>query len=145
IDSTTSISLLRGWLALIRISIRRQARMRSVVWIAVALLGLAVLFVAVITASGGWKLTDRRPPTMRRYTYRQWSERAEMQRVAHLRSEAGLALDDAIIAGVGAALEHSAFLVFSRWVVFAVLQSFLLPLWTLSFATNALGAERENR
>src|SRR5262249_12329108 len=38
-----------------------------------------------------------------------------------------------------------AFLVFSRWVVFAIFQSFLLPLWTLSFATDALGNERESR
>jgi ABC-type transport system involved in multi-copper enzyme maturation permease subunit len=29
--------------------------------------------------------------------------------------------------------------------VFAIFQSFLLPLWTLSFATDALGSERENR
>jgi len=144
-DSVTGQSLWRGWLALVRISIRRQARMRSMVWIAAALLGLSALFVAVISVSGGWKLTDRRPPTMRRYTYRQWLERAELQRAAHLRSEAALALDDAVIASIGAALEHSAFLVFSRWVIFAIFQSFLLPLCTLSFATNALGSERESR
>jgi ABC-2 type transport system permease protein len=44
------------------------------------------------------------------------------------------------------ALYHaSGFFVFSSWVVFAAFSSFLLPLWTLSFATEGLGREREAR
>jgi ABC-type transport system involved in multi-copper enzyme maturation permease subunit len=39
--------------------------------------------------------------------------------------------------------EATAFLVFSQLVVFSVLVSFLLPMWTLSFATEGLGGERE--
>ena len=35
--------------------------------------------------------------------------------------------------------------VFSRWLVFFLFLGFLLPLWNLSFATSALGSDRENR
>ena len=33
----------------------------------------------------------------------------------------------------------------SRWIVYSVFLSFLLPIWSLSFATEALGGEREAR
>jgi ABC-2 type transport system permease protein len=41
-------------------------------------------------------------------------------------------------------LRESAFLVFSRWLVFSIFLSFLLPVWSLSFATEALGGDREH-
>jgi hypothetical protein len=45
----------------------------------------------------------------------------------------------------GAALAHSGLYVFSRWIVYSVFVGFLLPIWSLSFATEALGGERESR
>ena len=42
-----------------------------------------------------------------------------------------------------AASDTSAVQVFSRYVVAAVFLGFLLPLWSLSFATEAIGGERE--
>src|SRR5207249_3212008 len=42
-------------------------------------------------------------------------------------------------------LERSGFFIFSNWIVFGVFMSFLLPVWSLSFATEALGGERESR
>src|SRR6185369_7923037 len=43
-----------------------------------------------------------------------------------------------------ASVEHaSGFFVFSNWIVFFVFCNFLLPLWSLSFATEGLGRERE--
>jgi ABC-2 type transport system permease protein len=45
---------------------------------------------------------------------------------------------------IRATLVHSSgFFVFSNWVVFSVFTTFLLPLWSLSFATEGLGRERE--
>ncbi len=41
-------------------------------------------------------------------------------------------------------VDQSGFLVFSRWIVFSIFLTFLLPLWSLSFATEALGGERES-
>jgi ABC-type transport system involved in multi-copper enzyme maturation permease subunit len=42
-------------------------------------------------------------------------------------------------------LGRSGFYVFSNWFVFSIFLSFLLPIWSLSFATEALGGEREGR
>jgi ABC-2 type transport system permease protein len=44
-----------------------------------------------------------------------------------------------------AILRASQFVLFARWVMFSLFLSFLLPLWSLSFATEALGGERESR
>src|SRR5204862_5123117 len=42
-------------------------------------------------------------------------------------------------------LQASRFVMFARWVLFSLFLAFLLPLWSLSFATQALGGEREDR
>lgn len=140
----TTASPLRAWLELVRLSVRRQAKMRQMVWIAAALLLLAVTFVSLVTYFGTWELTNRRPGPRSR-TYSQQLERLVLRRALVARVEPAAALHDAIIASIGAALQHSSFLVFSRWVVFPIYLSFLLPMWTLSFATDAIGRERENR
>ena len=43
------------------------------------------------------------------------------------------------------ALERTPLHIFSTWVIFTVFLGFLLPIWSLSFATEALGGERETR
>jgi ABC-type transport system involved in multi-copper enzyme maturation permease subunit len=50
-----------------------------------------------------------------------------------------------IAAAFQAALARSDFFVFANWVVFSVFVGFLLPIWSLSFATEALGGEREGQ
>jgi ABC-type transport system involved in multi-copper enzyme maturation permease subunit len=52
-----------------------------------------------------------------------------------LRRAAGAAFD--------AVLQESGFFVFSHWIVYSIVATFLLPLWSLSFATEGLGRERE--
>src|SRR5207249_6283590 len=42
-----------------------------------------------------------------------------------------------------AAVQKSGFFVFSNWIVFSIFTTFLMPLWSLSFATEGLGRERE--
>src|SRR5262249_13008518 len=39
--------------------------------------------------------------------------------------------------------EASGFFVFSEWIVFSLFTTFLLPMWSVSFATEGLGRERE--
>lgn len=137
-------SVPRAWLALVRLSVGQQARMRLMVWIALVLLAITMTMVLTITLRGDWNQTDDRPrrrgPTLGQHAQRLAAPRA----VLGGNPMAGAVLD-AVTAGISAALQTSAFRVFTIFVVFAVFQQFLLPLWTLSFATDALGREREGR
>ncbi|MFL5340488.1 MAG: ABC transporter permease [Gemmataceae bacterium] len=162
-----SLSPLRAWGELVLLSVRRQARMRQMVWIALALLSLVVLAVGMVTYFETWELTNRRarlpfvrptstksapqqqptgpPPPTPRYRPLTYMQTVEATNATLMRMGATDAVGSAIMAGVRAALPKTAFVIFSRWVVFAIFQSFLMPLLTLSFATDALGGERENR
>ncbi len=67
-----------------------------------------------------------------------------------LRSRAALpwpppaaAVQDSVSVSCQALIDRSDVLRFSDVVVFRIFLSFLLPLWTLSFATEALGGDRE--
>jgi hypothetical protein len=161
-----SLSPFRAWLYLIGLCCQRQARARQMVWIALGLLAFAVLFVAVNTAANRWGMHHWRYPPRRGANFVEWREaliqarpiarwpteaerlkreasRLEVQPcyLVPWRPEAALLLD-ALIEGSKVALERSAFFVFSS-VLFTVFLSFLLPLWSLSFATEAIGGERE--
>jgi ABC-type transport system involved in multi-copper enzyme maturation permease subunit len=142
----TSQSLLvaRAWLELVWLSLRRQARMRQMLAVAVVLMILAVILVGTITFFGRWTLHNNRPRP-RSPTYQQSVYHIKAARMLAASNDPYAGLLDGIGASVQTALDHSAFVVFSRWIVFAIFQSFLLPLWTLSFATDALGNERESR
>jgi hypothetical protein len=118
------------------------------VWIAFGLLAFAVLFVAVNTAGNRWGMHHWRYPSRRGPNYQEWREALIQARTAGplgiataWRPETAFALDSMIVAS-GVALERSAFFVFSQ-VLFSVFLSFLLPIWSLSFATEAFGGERE--
>ncbi|MBV9126093.1 MAG: ABC transporter permease [Planctomycetes bacterium] len=52
-------------------------------------------------------------------------------------------VESGIVAVWRAVLDRTGVLVFSNVVVFTVFLSFLLPIWSLSFATETLGGERE--
>jgi len=118
--------------------------MRQMVWIAVGLMALTVVFVGLHTYFGRWSLTDRRArPTYVSYHHYLLEMTRHEGAIGHSAPASGMHW--AVIGAVSVALDHSGFLIFSRWVVFAIFQSFLLPLWTLSFATDAIGNERENR
>jgi hypothetical protein len=53
------------------------------------------------------------------------------------------ALQDAVAGASECALKGSRFYLFSSWLVFSLFIGFLLPILSLSFATEALGGERE--
>jgi hypothetical protein len=126
----------RAWCYLVLLSWQRQARARQMVWIAVGLLAFAVAVVAVLTAADFWRLPQLRTRV----------DRAQVTLGVVFHDPGGLALTAAFH---GAArevlrLDESAFLLFSRWVVFSIFLSFLLPVLSLSFATEALGGDRES-
>jgi ABC-type transport system involved in multi-copper enzyme maturation permease subunit len=123
------------------------------VWIALALMGLSVILVLLNTAGGRWGMGHWRGPrrpgqTWQEWnampTYRQYVEQMVAVRMAMPGQAPAGAIQDSIGAACGAVLDRSDFLVFSRVVVFSVFLSFLLPMWSLSFATEALGGERES-
>jgi hypothetical protein len=55
------------------------------------------------------------------------------------------AFSTAVRTPTGVILAESGFPVYCRFIVFSVFLSFLLPIWSLSFATDAIGGEREDR
>ena len=56
-----------------------------------------------------------------------------------------LAVETALASASRLAVERTPLHIFSTWVIFTVFMGFLLPIWSLSFATEALGGERETR
>ena len=138
-------SALRAWLYLVRLSWRRQARVRYMVWGSVGLLVIATQLVLAQTFTAGWGLQNARP---------WWRNSSLTYQEAVVRTEAMTAtaaafgspplsgLGSALTAATGAVLERSDFVMFSRGI-FAIFVSFLLPLWSLSFGTEALGGDRE--
>jgi ABC-type transport system involved in multi-copper enzyme maturation permease subunit len=106
--------------------------------------------VALIThGPRGWGLEDRY--TWRyRTTYRDFHQQLDQLQSVPLASNS-TALQFAATAPFRAIMADEkfladwAFLNFSRWVVFTMYLGFLLPLFTLAYASGALGSEREGR
>ena len=103
------------------------------VGIAIGLLLMTCLVTALVTVKFGWDRTEMR-----------------------LRRNNPLTIEFVAGGMAGPVIEQSSLMqsihneskplaVFSRWLVFFLFLGFLLPLWNLSFATSALGADRENR
>jgi hypothetical protein len=138
-------SPLRAWFALVALSVRRQARVRQMVWIALGLLALVVGLVAVASAHNGWSMDGWRYPRRVGPNYRTLADfySGVSQPVP---APPGPAAVQTLASGsFQAVLRASRFVLFSRWVMFSLFLSFLLPLWSLSFATEAIGGERESR
>jgi hypothetical protein len=127
----------RAWCYLVWLSFQRQARMRQMVWIALGLLVFAVTLVALFTAMDAFSMRHWRWPFRHGPTYRQWADGLQVL-------GGGQGVSAAVAAAVRGIIEQSGFMVFSRSVVFSWFMTFLLPLWSLSFATEALGGERES-
>jgi ABC-type Na+ efflux pump permease subunit len=114
------------------------------VWIALGLLVFSVALVAIFTTLGAWSMRGWRWPYRQGLTYTQWADEIQVLMSLHDASAGGQGIHAALAAAVRAIIHESGFSVFSRWVVFLIFLSFLLPLWSLSFATESLGGERES-
>jgi ABC-2 type transport system permease protein len=153
----TSPSLWRAWFYLIWLSWQRQVRGQLTVWFALILLGFSASGVALQTAKNGWGMGEWREPRGARVpSYQKFADQLHMAQGPDGKYSVGLdrslpgqgpavAITGAVSAAFAGALQESGLIVFSRWVIFAGFLSVLLPVWSLSFATDAVGGERESR
>jgi hypothetical protein len=148
--------------------------MRQMVWIALALLALVAGFVAAVSHNPrrGWGVANRRfvvrspaevpnglkqlgaPPRSRGSsqrppvwvtTYGRYLDDWHLTTAALPQPLPAAAIETALAGAFRAAADGSPFVYFARWVMFGLFLAFLLPLWSLSFATQAIGGEREDR
>ena len=158
-----SPSVFRAWLSLVGLSLRRQARARQMVWIALGLFAFALAGVLLQTARGNWGMHNWRWPrgadrTGKPYpNFLEWTAGVpqtlavlDHQPMRHAVYNAYGGAARAVLSPdargtEGQQLAVSAFQVFSNSFVFSIFLSFLLPLWSLSFGTEALGGDRESQ
>jgi hypothetical protein len=115
-------------------------------FIALALLALAVTLVWIFTRADTWNMNNW--PTFRRpgsYTFRErtYILEAIISRGALPGTPSVAGMQQAMMASIRYSMDQSEFYVFSNSVVFWILVSYLLPIWCLSFATQAIAHERE--
>jgi ABC-type transport system involved in multi-copper enzyme maturation permease subunit len=145
IQPSAGTSPLQAWLYLVWLSWRRQARVRHMVWISVALLAVTAIAVIVQTFSMGWGLQRARPwwrQSMMTYEQVFTGTYAATSTTAVLGSPPTAALGSGVMAAAFAVLQRTDFILFTNGI-FLIFVSFLLPLWSLSFGTEALGGDRE--
>ena len=153
---TEKPSAWRAWRALVWLSLARQARARQMVAIALGLVAVSVLIVGFLSLTGRWSMARWRFPPRVGPTFPAVADQAQLvASIAHpdpggqavsaavLGSFRVLVLDD-VRGDDGSPMPGGGFVVFCRAVVFLVFLGFLLPLWSLSFATEAIGGERES-
>jgi ABC-type transport system involved in multi-copper enzyme maturation permease subunit len=132
----------RAWQYLVLLSLRRQARAHWLVWVSLGLLAITSIIIYLNTANHRWNMGHwrlRRSPV----TYAQ--ALAQLEAAGQLPwSPAARGVHFAATSSwVTAAQVTPSLVLFSNFIVFSLFATFLLPLWTLSFATEALGRERE--
>ncbi len=136
----------RAWFYLIWLSWQRQLRERQMVLISLGLLGLALFFVAINTATHRWDMPRRHMPFSDPATNQQKADAAQLAMwLAPLNQ--GFFFRETGAAAAGQLLLQQFSLgvrIFFNAVVDGVFLTFLLPLWSMSFATQALGADRES-
>lgn len=131
----------RAWCYLVVLGWQRQARARQTVWIALGLVGFTAALVGVATYAGRVGVPPWRPG---------WADNVRRGLAAVPQAPGAQAAEQAVLGAYRQLLREPellrqvAFLQFSRWVVFVLFLSFLLPLCSLSFATEALGGDRES-
>src|SRR5260370_41693401 len=140
--ASVSPSPFLAWRHLVWLSMQRQARAHWMVWIALGLLAFTLFFVILNARLGRLGMAHWRYPRRIGPSYLQFLLTLERIQVLPW-DAAGSGVWQAATGSIRATLTHnSGFFVFSAWV-FSLFTTFLLPLWSLSFATEGLGRERE--
>jgi ABC-type Na+ efflux pump permease subunit len=126
------------------------------VWIALGLMGMAVALVGLQTYRGKWGMHDWRMPRRGGPTFPDIIDSYHLRASVSPLPMGARAGEMAVFGTVGALvspnvrteqghlLAWSGFQVFSSGVIFSLFLSFLLPVWSLAFATEAMGGERES-
>lgn len=162
---------LRAFWVLTQHSFQRHWRVRQMGWVALGLLALVLTWDLAITMSpAGWGLEGRR---LRRtqMTYREYGESllpaaryGELAQVEHLPKRAIASIETpapleplrdgltTLILSIPHAVMQSrlflsdwAFAHFTRTAILGAYLGFVLPMFTLAYASGAIGAERESR
>src|SRR5581483_4750321 len=161
------MSALRAFGVLVVQSFQRHWRVRQMGWVSFALLALVVGWVGVVTASpAGWDLPGQRVPRTRlthaqaaeqltpTHRYFERNYRDEKGRpLAPWELPAPLTPTRDAIQNLVLSIPHAVltsqkfvqdwgFMNFSRWVMLGAFLGFVLPLFTLSYASAAFGTER---
>jgi ABC-type transport system involved in multi-copper enzyme maturation permease subunit len=142
-------------------SFRRHWRVKQMGWVAVGLLALVVTWVALVSMRGAWGLDNRRagrglptyPVYGDRLLPRQIGADAMVSPVTYGIPSLITAAPQRLLATPGASPNAPrftfradwTFVNFSRWVMLVGFVGFVLPLFTMSYATAAFGTERESR
>jgi ABC-2 type transport system permease protein len=161
-------SVFRAWCVLVVQSFQRHWRVRQMGWVSLGLLGVVVFWVTVITQRNGWDLSEQRA----RRSFGSYRQEAERLRPASRYGAATGGRDEkllrphevpsplnptedslrSLVLSVPYAvitsekfLKDWGFMTYSRWVIHLVFFGFVLPLFTLSYASGAFGTERESR
>jgi ABC-type transport system involved in multi-copper enzyme maturation permease subunit len=112
--------------------------------IALGLLASTLVVVGVTTASGRWSLGHRRFPRSEGLGLKDYLVRRDVVWHAAPYPAPVAAIGPAIDVANGVILQRSDFMVFTRGFIFLIFFSFLVPIWSLSFATEGIGGERES-
>jgi ABC-2 type transport system permease protein len=131
----------RAWWFLVRLSFLRQARAHLMVWVALGLLALTLFIVGLSTRMGVYNRAFERDARGRFYA--QNLNDLALATALPWEPSASAVRDMALAAYSASVYEGSSFYVFTRWVVFEVIATFLIPLWSIGFATEGVGRERE--
>jgi ABC-2 type transport system permease protein len=131
----------RAWCFLVRLSLMRQARAHLMVWVALGLLILTLFIVGLSTNMGVYNRAFSRDERGRFYVH----DLNDLALASSLSLDpSASAVRDMVLGVYGTSIyEGSSFYVFTRWVVFEVIATFLIPLWSIGFATEGVGRERE--
>jgi ABC-type transport system involved in multi-copper enzyme maturation permease subunit len=144
----------------VNLTFRRQWRVRALGWVTLGLVLLIAFTVGIIThVRDGWRLEKRRiwvantsgPAAYVQMSYQDYAdERLTYYQMLPMPSPY-FATSAAVFAPFRAIVQDQeflndyAFMNFSRWVVYGLYLGFVLPLFSLAFASGAVGADRESR
>jgi len=133
----------RAWFYLVGHSWQRLARARLMIWLSLGLLGLFALIVVVNHQTGRMSMARWQMPRRSGVSYQDHLDNA-VKAGSLLWTDPAQSIRFAVTGAVGGAIhDASPFYIFSNGMIFSVFATILLPLWTLSFATEGLGRPRE--
>lgn len=141
-------SPLRAFWALTAFLFTRLWRIRQMGWVALGLLTLVTATVAVMTYGPiGWGIANRYS-SRHKIVVSEYGTRLDQVQMTAFSPDV-LAVEAAVFAAYRGVMADPhfqadwAFLSYSRWVIFAMYLGFVLPLFTLAYASGAIGGERE--
>ena len=142
-SQTSQPNSYRAWWNLVCLSWQRHARSRLLVWVALSLLAVITLVVILLTQANRWSMGNMRYPDRRGPRVQQQLDTLQAMYSLSALEPNSNTIKTAVLSSAQLTVDNSSFYVFSTWLVFRLFATFLLPMWTISFSTDALGYDRE--